>query len=56
MEAILKSLWYSLAIWDIINFLNDDSGNIISDEGMRVLSDDDLYEEVMKNHNELKKQ
>lgn len=56
IKNYFRQLWDVLAIHGIFNFFNDDSGNLIPDAGMDVLCDEKKYKEVMKAHEEDKRE
>lgn len=47
---LLILLYNQLAIHEIFNFLDDESGRLISDRGMYILSNPELLKEVMIDH------
>ena len=48
---VIKLLLNELVIMDIFRFLDDESGRIVSDRGMHVLSNPKLFKQVMEEHN-----
>lgn len=46
VKNYIKDVWSSLAFYDMIYFLSDDSANIVSNKGLFVLGNDELMERV----------